>query len=185
MMKTLLLKLGSLAEMDKPNDDADKETVWHLQQIPLTLCGVRRLLAPQMLKPTVEVQAEATPASFVSPEKPVAYCEEGTPCFSRVSSLSSLASHPAAPDDHRHLVGTAASAQAAVPTGRALHPQETVVEEAKEQRDGACANKVVTFAGAEETPLMFSRCSSLGSLSSFEQHSIHDDRSSVISDFRH
>ncbi|XP_049945823.1 uncharacterized protein LOC126427981 [Schistocerca serialis cubense] len=137
----------------------------------------------RQLKPTVEVQAEATPAGFVSPEKPVAYCEEGTPCFSRVSSLSSLASHPAAPDDHRHLVGTAASAQAAVPTGRALHPQETVVEEAKEQRDGACANKVVTFAGAEETPLMFSRCSSLGSLSSFEQHSIHDDRSSVISDF--
>jgi hypothetical protein len=31
---------------------------------------------------------------------------------------------------------------------------------------------------------MFSRCSSLCSLSSIEQHSIHDDRSSVISDFR-
>lgn len=48
--------------------------------------------------------------------------------------------------------------------------------------------KMVTFSGqdyyAEETPLMFSRCSSLGSLSGFEQHSIHDDRSSVISDFR-
>jgi hypothetical protein len=50
------------------------------------------------------------------------------------------------------------------------------------------SGKVVTFGGAdhyaEETPLMFSRCSSLGSLSSIEQHSIHDDRSSVISDFR-
>lgn len=48
--------------------------------------------------------------------------------------------------------------------------------------------KMVTFSGqdcyAEETPLMFSRCSSLGSLSGFEQHSIHDDRSSVVSDFR-
>ncbi|XP_012054498.1 PREDICTED: adenomatous polyposis coli homolog [Atta cephalotes] len=47
--------------------------------------------------------------------------------------------------------------------------------------------KMVTFGGqdyyAEETPLMFSRCSSLGSLSGFEQYSIHDDRSSVISDF--
>ncbi|XP_023235094.1 adenomatous polyposis coli protein-like [Centruroides sculpturatus] len=47
--------------------------------------------------------------------------------------------------------------------------------------------KTVTFGEevnyAEETPLMFSRCSSLGSLSSFEQHSIQDDRSSVISDF--
>ncbi|XP_053982611.1 adenomatous polyposis coli protein-like [Hylaeus volcanicus] len=47
--------------------------------------------------------------------------------------------------------------------------------------------KMVTFSRqdyyAEQTPLMFSRCSSLGSLSGFEQHSIHDDRSSVISDF--
>jgi len=48
--------------------------------------------------------------------------------------------------------------------------------------------KMVKFGSrdyyAEETPLMFSRCSSLGSLSGFEQHSIHDDHSSVISDFR-
>nr|XP_033332657.1 adenomatous polyposis coli protein-like [Megalopta genalis] len=47
--------------------------------------------------------------------------------------------------------------------------------------------KMVTFSRqdfyAEQTPLMFSRCSSLGSLSGFEQHSIHDDRSSIISDF--
>lgn len=48
--------------------------------------------------------------------------------------------------------------------------------------------KMVTFSRqdyyAEQTPLMFSCCSSLGSLSGFEQHSIHDDRSSIISDFR-
>ncbi|XP_076232807.1 uncharacterized protein LOC143178175 [Calliopsis andreniformis] len=47
--------------------------------------------------------------------------------------------------------------------------------------------KMVTFSRqdyyAEQTPLMFSRCSSLGSLSGFEQYSIHDDRSSIISDF--
>lgn len=35
----------------------------------------------------------------------------------------------------------------------------------------------------EETPLMFSRSSSLGSLDSIEQASIQDDRSSVVSDF--
>lgn len=34
-----------------------------------------------------------------------------------------------------------------------------------------------------ETPLVFSRCSSVASLTSFEQHSIHDDRSSIVSDF--
>ena len=50
-------------------------------------------------------------------------------------------------------------------------------------------NRVVTFniedTYAQETPLMFSRCSSLDSLSEFDQHSIHDDHSSVISDFSH
>lgn len=49
-------------------------------------------------------------------------------------------------------------------------------------------SKAVKFEGvvnyAEETPLMFSRSSSLASLDSIYQHSIHDDRSSVISDFR-
>lgn len=37
----------------------------------------------------------------------------------------------------------------------------------------------------EETPLMFSRATSVSSLSSFEVQSIHDDRSSVVSDFRY
>lgn len=38
---------------------------------------------------------------------------------------------------------------------------------------------------AQETPLMYSRSSSLDSLNEFDQHSIHDDHSSVISDFSH
>ncbi|XP_014209190.1 adenomatous polyposis coli homolog [Copidosoma floridanum] len=38
---------------------------------------------------------------------------------------------------------------------------------------------------AQETPLMFSRSSSLDSLSEFEQESIQDDRSSIVSDFSH
>jgi hypothetical protein len=50
-------------------------------------------------------------------------------------------------------------------------------------------NKAVTFNVeenyAQETPLMFSRSSSLDSLSEFEQHSIHDDHSSIISDHSH
>lgn len=36
---------------------------------------------------------------------------------------------------------------------------------------------------SQQTPLMFSRCSSLGSLNGFEQNSINDDLSSVVSDF--
>ncbi|KAL7306870.1 hypothetical protein TKK_0001030 [Trichogramma kaykai] len=51
-------------------------------------------------------------------------------------------------------------------------------------------NKVVAFHVHEEnspqqTPLMFSRTSSLDSLSEFEQHSIHDECSSVFSDLSH
>lgn len=39
------------------------------------------------------------------------------------------------------------------------------------------------YPEAQQTPMMFSRCSSLSSLSGYEQISIHDDRSSIVSDF--
>ncbi|XP_014226429.1 adenomatous polyposis coli protein-like [Trichogramma pretiosum] len=48
-------------------------------------------------------------------------------------------------------------------------------------------DKMVNFGDSdhftEQTPLMFSRSSSLGSLSGFEQQSICDDHSSIVSDF--
>ncbi|XP_063230736.1 uncharacterized protein LOC134535524 isoform X1 [Bacillus rossius redtenbacheri] len=126
-------------------------------------------------------------SGLMSPEKPVQYCEEGTPgCFSRVSSLSSLSSLPVHSDTNRTEVPVSNTRPEPRPekkTSNPTAPTEEVKEEPHADREG----KVVTFGGAdhyaEETPLMFSRCSSLGSLSSFEQHSIHDDRSSVISDF--
>ena len=47
--------------------------------------------------------------------------------------------------------------------------------------------KTVTFNTeenyAEQTPLMFSRCSSLESLGSIDQHQINDEGSSVVSEF--
>lgn len=110
---------------------------------------------------------------LMSPEKPVTYCEEGTPgYFSRVSSLSSLAAFSTNDgvkenDQSEKAAGTSAMK----PTNKmSSSPGET---------------KVVKFElnYAEETPLMFSRSSSLASLDSIEQHSIRDDRSSVISDF--
>lgn len=60
-------------------------------------------------------------------------------------------------------------------------PIEVVCDRSKER-------KIVTYNSeennfAQETPLMFSRSSSLDSLSEFEQSSIQDDRSSVVSDF--
>ncbi|XP_069674956.1 adenomatous polyposis coli protein-like isoform X2 [Periplaneta americana] len=183
-----------------------------------------KALPPAPRQPLKRLQSGLS-SGLMSPEKPVQYCEEGTPgCFSRVSSLSSLNSVPtnvesvhqtplpsnqAADDDNVASDQKKKSDSEFPATEDACSPPEThnlVVkrepdsannagDEAasrtedmkEEQQRGDKEGKVVTFGGAdhyaEETPLMFSRCSSLGSLSSFEQHSIHDDRSSVISDF--
>ncbi|XP_043275085.1 adenomatous polyposis coli homolog [Venturia canescens] len=72
-----------------------------------------------------------------------------------------------------------------------MNDEEAAISGMEEEKGDARSvdkeGKVVTFGGedhyAEQTPLMFSRSSSLGSLSGFEQHSIHDDRSSIVSDF--
>ncbi|XP_044743174.1 uncharacterized protein LOC123305506 isoform X2 [Chrysoperla carnea] len=124
-------------------------------------------------------------SGILSPEKPVNYCEEGTPgYFSRVSSLSSLnstATNENALKDEKKLNYTPEKQDN---SQQIVKPEtQPLKEEIRDHRE--C--KVVTFGGAidyaEETPLMFSRSSSLASLDSVEQHSIHDDRSSVISDF--
>ncbi|OXU24946.1 hypothetical protein TSAR_015669 [Trichomalopsis sarcophagae] len=53
-------------------------------------------------------------------------------------------------------------------------PLEQCEKESKLKNETPCS---------QQTPLMFSRCSSLGSLNGFEQHSVQDERSSVVSDF--
>lgn len=53
-------------------------------------------------------------------------------------------------------------------------PSEQCEKESKLKNEAQCA---------QQTSLMFSRCSSLGSLNGFEQNSVQDDRSSVVSDF--
>lgn len=117
-----------------------------------------------------------------TPERPVQYCEEGTPggSFSRVSSLSSLS-------------GGKESSSKNSPEKSDKKPENKDSKKCTKnlESDEATQNKVVTFgvtehyACADQTPLMFSRCSSMNSLSSFEQinQSIPDDRSSVVSDF--
>lgn len=106
-------------------------------------------------------------SGLMSPEKPVNYCEEGTPgYFSRVSSFGSMNSLPA----------------------NETLKNETKDEEKTKSDKKTLETKAVKFEQqvnyAEETPLMFSRSSSLASLDSIEQHSIHDDHSSVVSDLR-
>nr|ANS60439.1 adenomatous polyposis coli [Platynereis dumerilii] len=134
-------------------------------------------------------------------EKPMQYCTEGTPtCFSRVSSLSSLHSTDAHdhPDnnqnrgdltlqsiDENHSLETTNRQTGGTPMRPDSHNRSL---NATNGSIGSGTNtpshhKSVTFDEnnqVQETPLMFSRCSSLGSLSSFDAHSVH---SSVVSDY--
>lgn len=142
-------------------------------------------------------------------DKAKEYCVEGTPvCFSRVSSLSSLNSAEAEPSDERvaerenvmmieniddddeRKEDDEDEGEPAVQRGDVKEDSEPYENQLPEETETCEPQpshtiKTVTFdeTPAEATPLMFSRCSSFGSLSSFEQRSIHDDRSSVYSEF--
>ncbi|XP_072929417.1 uncharacterized protein [Epargyreus clarus] len=129
-------------------------------------------------------------SGMISPEKPVNYCDEGTPgYFSRVSSLSSLGE----PTEEDCLAKKNAMATINVDPS----PQEQSTSSSGKDKEGS---KAVTFAteplavdasGAasartasparfvEDTPLMFSRSSSLGSLPECSQQ---DDQGSVLSE---
>ena len=139
-------------------------------------------------------------------DRPKQYCVEGTPtCFSRASSLSSL--HSSEADNESSNNNPRMKDLQSIDENSSL--EITVVQRSndvtlrQENRDDSfnqshntshgsnCtdgnvsghANKSVTFDEnnqVQETPLMFSRCSSLGSLSSFDAHSVH---SSVVSEY--
>lgn len=138
-------------------------------------------------------------------ERPMQYCEEGTPvCFSRVSSLSSLHSTDAHdhPDNNQNrgdltLQSIDENQCLDTPTKQTgnttLRPDQNHSFQSPNTTAGSVSSgtntpghhKSVTFDDnnqIQETPLMFSRCSSLGSLSSFDAHSVH---SSVVSEYSH
>lgn len=110
-----------------------------------------------------------------SPEKTVNYCVEGTPRnFSRNDSLSDLEEHCNKPG----------SSKTVMPSTSKIPPPLAIRKEFSGEKDSiAVTPKSVTFLSlAEETPLMFSRTSSIGSLDSAEPACV-DDKSSVFSDF--
>lgn len=122
---------------------------------------------------------------YYSEDKVQTYCTEGTPyTFSTATSMSDLRaaeSDPAnvelhkSPDESLLVPVTHDTIQdrsVGTPTA-ASPPTDNIMTPQKEEVRGS---KAVTF----ETPLMFSRCSSPESLSSFEPP---DDRSSVVSEF--
>ncbi|KAK6624717.1 hypothetical protein RUM44_011576 [Polyplax serrata] len=69
--------------------------------------------------------------------------------------------------------------------GEKTSPYECIYFPRAEQEDSTNERPPEQYASEEQTPLMFSRCSSLTSLSSFDHitQSIPDDRSSIVSDF--
>lgn len=133
-------------------------------------------------------------------EKPTHYSTEGTPTvLSRRSSLSSLHSseaqdHPnnnrqqdelvlQSIDENNSLEVT--DSPSADVTLRPANPDDSYqsANTTVESTSTPGGNKSVTFDEnneVQETPLMFSRCSSLGSLTSFDAHSVH---SSVVSEY--
>ncbi len=136
-------------------------------------------------------------------DRPKQYCVEGTPtCFSRASSLSSLHSSEAdneaasnnnpklkSIDENSSLDITVVQRSADVTLRQENRDDSfnrshnTSVGSGTTEGSASHGSKSVTFDETnqvQETPLMFSRCSSLGSLSSFDAHSVH---SSVVSDY--
>ncbi|XP_055699208.1 uncharacterized protein LOC129799391 isoform X3 [Phlebotomus papatasi] len=134
-----------------------------------------------------------------TPEKPVNYCEEGTPgCFSREfshhGSLSSLEEGNSPPVNQR--VSSSSQAEKCHESDNKAKVQDNpeisgtpppivTTESGTNSAGGGSGNtpKAVTFVDyAQETPLMFSRTSSIDSLESAEPNCA-DDRSSVVSEF--
>lgn len=118
-----------------------------------------------------------------SPEKTVNYCTEGTPGnFSRNDSLSDL-EEGAIPNHKNRNSGLCKPTISAKETPGSLTPSLVRKDSVAEKDFAVATPKSVTFGVlALETPMMFSRTSSIGSLSSAEPICT-DDRSSVVSDF--
>lgn len=140
-----------------------------------------------------------------TPEKPINYCEEGTPAyFSRRDSFSSL--HEEAEFiqndmDIRHkpnqlnIMPTHRDEE--IDLNAQVRPNDSVDKSQQDYENnssnnctvpttpGECASKTVTFNEFNlETPMMFSRHSSLGSLASHEP-ALNDDIGSVVSETRY
>lgn len=116
-------------------------------------------------------------SSIHTPEKPISYCDEGTPgYFSRRDSISSIDA-----DIGAGKIPEKSKTSIPVNIPESEEPETNVV--LATTPGGSATTKNVTFVEFEQqTPLMFSRHSSVESLLSAE-HDCADDRSSVVSDF--
>ncbi|XP_053682156.1 adenomatous polyposis coli homolog [Sabethes cyaneus] len=153
-------------------------------------------------KPESQTAAAAAGAAIVAtgddtgdtgcntPDRPYNYCEEGTPDFSRDASLNALELNGGERNRNR----------SSKPPELGDPPDQTVPTTpgsvggggGGDGDGGAAGSSIIAGGGgkqvsflntAEETPLMFSRTSSVGSLSSAEPAVCIDDKSSIISEF--
>lgn len=188
----------------KTTEAANKLSVSFIKQTEALDCNEQDGLIAKELEEENSKDTTVLNPGQVTPEKIVSYYEEEETSrgFSRVNSLSSLSS---AMTSQNNITGIMSKEDLSPSVNKEEleNDNHNVVRlnssqiELSSVSDNSFENKssprvldkegkMVTFGEnyyAEETPLMFSRCSSLGSLSGFEQYSIHDDRSSVISDF--
>ncbi|KAM8707085.1 hypothetical protein ACLKA7_011224 [Drosophila subpalustris] len=106
-------------------------------------------------------------------ERPINYCEEGTPgCFSRFDSLNSLTDvAPGKPEKQQTVVSKTPTAE----------PNPAVNGSTNDNGNGN--NKNQAIYSAMQTPLMFSRHSSMDSLVNDDETIACDDNASVISDY--
>lgn len=131
------------------------------------------------------------PSGINTPDKPINYCDEGTPgYFSRFDSLSSLdeLEHNDSIVKIKTLVEVTNENEVTLDDIQQQQQQQkksmSILNEESDQltnlEDGL--QKAVTFS-EQPTPLMFSRHSSIESLGSAEPDCV-DDKSSIVSDFR-
>lgn len=188
-------------------DLSRKEDLTFERNLSLNCNEGRSLLVEKELETSKTSQTRKP--SCLSPEKLLDYYQAGTSDgFSRANSLSSLGSAITQRNNGTGIISKVSSTDTTDNTDkidsgaeridrnvtnsnvnglRMSNEADNLTEAKSNPRVVDKEGKMVTFSRqdyyAEQTPLMFSRCSSLGSLSGFEQHSIHDDRSSIISDF--
>ncbi|KZC08828.1 PREDICTED: adenomatous polyposis coli protein-like [Dufourea novaeangliae] len=188
----------------KAHDRDSKEDLSFEHNLPMNCNENQSLLDEKELE--APKPSQTCKPSRLSPEKMLDYYQPGTSDgFSRVNSLSSLGSAMTQRNNNTGITSKVSSTDStdkidsgseradcngngsAVNGLRISNEADSPAEGKNNSRVVDKEGKMVTFSRqdfyAEQTPLMFSRCSSLGSLSGFEQHSIHDDRSSIISDF--
>ncbi|CAK9818330.1 Adenomatous polyposis coli protein [Anthophora plagiata] len=178
-----------------------KEDMNYERTLSINCSEERSLIAEKELE--TSKASEVCKPPCLSPEKLLNYYQAGTnDGFSRASSISNTM------PQRNNATGTIAKVPSTDSSDKTDNTSERVERIAANSNvnilripDGSDSptegksnsrvvdkeGKMVTFSRhdyyPEQTPLMFSPSSSLSSLSGFEQHSIHDDRSSIISDF--